>query len=47
MLTIENHLPVMIQEILEFYFEKKVSDLLATFVSKEDHGKALSLKLDN
>ena len=45
--TIERHLPVMIQEILEFYFEKRVSDLLAKFVSKEDHGKALSLKLDN
>ena len=25
-LTIEKHLPTMIQEILEYYFDKKMSD---------------------
>ena len=46
-LTIENHLPVMIQEILEFYFEKKVGDLLSQLVTKDNFKKALSVKLDN
>ena len=46
MLTIEKHLPVMIQEILEYYFEKKVSHLLSTLVSKDEFKSSLSLKLD-
>lgn len=45
-LTIEKHLPTMIQEILEYYFDKKVSDLLAQFVTKEEFKKSLSYKLD-
>ena len=36
----------MIQEILEYYFDKKVSDLLAQFVTKEEFKKSLSYKLD-
>lgn len=35
-ITIEKHLPVMIQEILEFYFDKKVNDLLGRLVTKDD-----------
>ena len=46
MLTIEKHLPTMIQEILEYYFDKKVSDLLGRFVTKEDFKETLSYKLD-
>lgn len=46
LLTIEKHLPVMIQEILEYYFEKKVSDVLASMVTKEQFREALSVKLD-
>ena len=46
MLTIEKNLPVMIQEILEFYFDKKVNDLLGRLVTKDDFQKALSVKLD-
>ena len=46
LLTIEKHLPVMIQEILEFYFEKKVSDMLSKFVTKDTFKDALSVKLD-
>ena len=45
-ITIEKHLPVMIQEILEFYFDKKVNDLLARLVTKDDFKQALSVKLD-
>lgn len=37
----------MIQEILEFYFEKKVGDLLSQLVTKDNFKKALSVKLDN
>ena len=46
LLTIERHLPVMIQEILEFYFEKKVSDLISKVVTKDEFKEALSIKLD-
>lgn len=45
--TIEAHLPVMIQEILEFYFEKRVNDFVNSFVNKDEYKKALSLKLDS
>ena len=37
----------MIQDILEFYFEKKVTDLMAKFVVKEDFKRELSYKLDS
>ena len=46
LLTIEKHLPVMIQEILEYYFDKKVSDLLSKLVTKEEFKERLSVKLD-
>ena len=36
----------MIQEILEYYFDKKVTDLLNKFVTKEDFKERLSVKLD-
>ena len=36
LLTIETNLPVMIQEILEYYYDKKVSDLIDRFVTKDD-----------
>ena len=45
-IPIEKPLPVMIQEILEFYFDKKVNDLLARLVTKDDFKQALSVKLD-
>ena len=46
MFTIESHLPVMIQEILEYYFDKKLSDLLATLVTREEFKEGLGRKLD-
>lgn len=36
----------MVQEILEFYFEKKVNNLLQKLVTKDEFSKALSVKLD-
>ena len=36
LLTIEKHLPVMIQEILEYYFEKKIDDLMSKLVTKDE-----------
>ena len=44
--TIEKHLPVMIQEILEYYFDKKVTEHLNKLVTKEDFKESLSIKLD-
>ena len=46
-LTNENHLPMMVQEILELYFDKKVNNLLSKMVTKTEFSKALSVKLDN
>ena len=46
-LTIENHLPIMVQEILDIYFDKKVNDLLGKMVTRSEFSKALSVKLDN
>ena len=37
----------MIQEILEYYFDKKVSDLLSKFVTRDEFKTSLSIKLDN
>ena len=45
-ITMEKHLPVMIQEILEYYFDKKVTDLLGNFVTKENFKERLAVKLD-
>ena len=36
----------MIQEILEYYFDKKLSDLLANLVTREEFKEGLSRKLD-
>ena len=36
----------MIQEILEYYFDKKVSDLLSKLVTKDEFKDSLSVKLD-
>ena len=44
--TIEKHLPIMIQEILEYYFDKKVSNLLTTMVTKEEFKDSMAVKLD-
>ncbi len=46
LLTIEKHLPVMIQEILEYYFEKKIDDLMSKLVTKDEFKERLSVKLD-
>lgn len=37
--TIEGHLPVMVQEILEFYFDKRVNDLMSSFVTRDEFSK--------
>jgi siderophore synthetase component len=47
MKTIEKHLPMMIQEILEYYFDKKVIEHSENLVTKDVFKKALSTKLDN
>ena len=44
--TIERHLPTMIQEILEYYFDKKVSAFMANLVTKDEFKESVSLKLD-
>ena len=46
LITIEKNLPMMIQEILDSYFDKKVSDLLSTIVTREEFRDAQKLKLD-
>ena len=46
LMTIERHLPIMIQEILEFYFEKRVSSTVGNMVTKEEMKEALSLKMN-
>ena len=46
LLTIEKHLPMMIQEILEFYFDKKLTESLNDIVTKTEMNQALSRKLD-
>jgi hypothetical protein len=46
LMTIEKHLPMMIQEILEFYFDKKLTESLNNTVTKQDLHEALSCKLD-
>ena len=38
---------MMVQEILELYFDKKVNNLLSKMVTKTEFSKALSVKLDN
>ena len=43
---IEKHLPMMIQETLDCYFDKKVSELLSSIVTREEFKESLTLKLD-
>ena len=45
--TIEKNLPTMVEDILEMYFDKKVTSLLGKLVTKDDFSKALSVKLDS
>ena len=45
-LTIEKHLPIMIQEILEYYYDKKMSNFLSSLVTKSEFKEKLSVKLD-
>ena len=45
-LTIEKHLPTMIQEILEYYFDKKMSDFQSQLVDQKTFKEALQCKLD-
>lgn len=47
LLTIEKHLPVMIQEILEYYFDKRLNEQITQMVTKDEFKERLSLKLDN
>ena len=47
MLTIEKHMPVMIQEILEYYFDKKINEHLSNMVTRDEFKERLSIKLDN
>lgn len=44
--TLDRHLPIMIQEILEVHFDKKVNDLLSKLVTREEFKESVSLKLD-
>jgi hypothetical protein len=44
--TIEKHLPTLIEELLEMYFEKKIVNLQETFVSQKSLKEQLALKLD-
>ena len=46
LLTIEKHLPVMIQEILEYYYDKKTTEMMSRLVTKEHFKESLSVKLD-
>ena len=46
LLTVEKHLPTIVQEILEYYFDKKMSDLQATLVDQKTFKEAMLGKLD-
>ena len=45
-LTIEKHMPTMIQEILEYYFDKKMSDFQADIVDMKTFKEVIKHKLD-
>ena len=47
MKTIEKHLPTMIQEILEYYFDKKVIEHSENLVTQDVFKKAMMTKVDN
>lgn len=44
--TIEKHLPSLIEELLEMYFEKKIVSLQQTFVTQTKMKEDLAYKLD-
>lgn len=44
--AIEKHLPSMIEEILDFYFENRISATQKDFVRKSELAEQLSHKLD-
>ena len=46
LLTVEKHLPTIVQEILEYYFEKKMSDLQNSIVDQKTFKEAMLGKLD-
>ena len=45
-LTIEKHLPTIVQEILEYYFDKKMNELQSNLVDQKTFKEALQNKLD-
>ena len=45
--TIEKHLPTMITEILEYYFDKKMSDFQNSLVDMKTFNDRMSNKLDS
>ena len=45
--TIENSLPTMIREMIEFYCDQKITPLLEKFLEKSSFKQAMSLKMDN
>lgn len=44
--TIENSLPTMIREMIEFYVSEKVTPQLDKFLEKSTFKQAMSLKMD-
>ena len=46
LLAIEKNMPVMIQELLEYFYDKKMSDLKPTLVTMDQFKEKLSVKLD-
>ena len=43
---LEAHLPMMMQEIFEYYFEQKQAETKNKFITRDDLQKSLSFKLD-
>ena len=39
-------MPIMIQEILEYYYDKRMSNFLSSLVTKNEFKEKLSVKLD-
>ena len=46
LVTVEKHLPAIVHEILEYYFDKKTSDLVATLVDQKTFKEAMHGKLN-
>jgi hypothetical protein len=45
--TIEKHLPTMIQEILDYYFSRKIEEVKSTYIDKQTFRMELLKKTDN